>query len=325
MRHDGRRATAPDVALEAVRPPATPRSWRWWSPSRSASLRNRRSFGTPCSTSATSWCSRPSRWSCWTSSVRRQAQPDPRAAVGWTVAITLALAAGTELLQSLEPSHDADFRDFVRDAAGMTLALLLRPAGPSPHISTVRRLTAALIAVAVLAPFLAVAGIYVQRNRAFPVVIPIERVVRGNAACYPSVMPNWFPAPARLPVRRAPSPLVRVLFQPGKYPGFYFKEPYPDWRGFQRLVFRAAMDADQSITLMLRIDDARQDERARRPLHHRARHHAGRPSHRDPSRDDPLGSARSRDGSRRAFAASACSHTSISRPQHVCLSAFRLE
>jgi hypothetical protein len=253
---------------------------------------------------------------------RRQAEPNPRAVVGWTVAVALALAAGTELLQTLEPSHDADVRDFVRDATGMTLALLLRRTGPSPHISAARRVTAALIAMTVLAPLLAVAGIYLQRNRAVPVVIPM------HGSWWERRLQSFRDAEVVAGACEAGStgtePLVRLLFQPARYPGFYFKEPYPDWRAFQRLVFRAAADADRPITLVLRIDDARQDERqgdrfivtlAITPGAHRIEIPLDtvRPARPDPAMDLA-----------RIRGIGVYAHQ-IGRPQHVCLSAFRLE
>ncbi len=190
---------------------------------------------------------------------RRQAKPDPRAAVVWTVAATLALAAGTELLQALEPNHDAAFADFVRDAAGMTIALLLRAGAPS-YRSTVRRLTAALIVVALLAPFLAVVGIYAQRNRAFPTVIPL------NGSFWERRLLSFrdselAPGACATSGSSAADPQARLSVQPGRYPGFFLNEPYPDWRAFHRLVFQATIDPDQSITLTLRIHDAAHDDR----------------------------------------------------------------
>jgi hypothetical protein len=184
----------------------------------------------------------------------RQATPDSRA-VGWTVAATLALAAGTELVQSLEPHRDAAFLDLVRDTAGMTLALLLRGAGPPSPIRTLRRLIAALIALAVLTPFVAVAATYVQRNRAFPVVIPLNgsawerRLLTFHGS---ELVPGACGSPGA-------DPLARLSIQPGTYPGFHLDEPYPDWRAFHRLVFRAAASGDQFITLTLRIHDAQHD------------------------------------------------------------------
>lgn len=191
---------------------------------------------------------------------RRQAKPNNRAAICWTVAITLALAGGTELLQTLEPNHDAAFGDFVRDTAGMALVLLLRRQGPSSHISTARRLTVVLIAGAVLAPFVAVVGIYVQRNRAFPIVLPLNGPLweRRLLSVHESEL---VPGACEIPGSSGTDPLARLSLRPGRYPGFFLEEPYPDWRAFHRLVFRASMDVDQSITLTLRINDARHDGR----------------------------------------------------------------
>ena len=147
---------------------------------------------------------------------RRQGKPD-YLAVGWTVAATLALAAGTELVQSLEPHRDAAFLDLVRDAAGMALALLLRGAGPSSPTRTLRRLTSGLIALAVLAPLVATAAIYVQRNRAFPVVIPLNgsawerRLLTFHGS---QLVPGACGS-------QGSDPLARLSVQPGTYPGFH--------------------------------------------------------------------------------------------------------
>jgi hypothetical protein len=253
---------------------------------------------------------------------RRQAVPDPRAAVGWTVAATLALAAGTELLQALDPDHDAALGDFVRDAAGMTVALLLRVAAPA-RISTVRRLTVAAIVAAVLAPLFGVAGVYVQRNRAFPVVIPLtgsaweRRLLSFRGA-------ELVPGGCETFGSSDTDPRARLSIQPGTYPGFFVREPYPDWRGFHRLVFRAAANVDQSITLTLRIHDARHDNQyadrfnmalAIAPGDHRIEIPLETIRLAPEGRDMDLGNIRGIG----VFA------YQLSRPGQVCLSAFRLE
>jgi hypothetical protein len=184
---------------------------------------------------------------------------DPRAAVGWTLAAALALAAGTELVQSLVPNHDAAFRDFARDAAGMTMVLMLRREVPFPRSLVVRRLIVAAIAAAVLTPFAAVARIYLERNRAFPVVIPFSgsswerRLLSFNQS-------ELVPGGCEMFRTAGADPLVRLAVRPGRYPGFALEEAYPDWRAYRRLVFVAAMDPGRSMALTLRIHDARHDE-----------------------------------------------------------------
>jgi hypothetical protein len=248
-----------------------------------------------------------------------QANPDSRA-VGWTVAATLALAAGTELVQSLEPHRDAAFLDLVRDAAGMTLALLLRGSDPASRTRTLRRLIAALIALGVLTPFVATAAVYVQRNKALPVVIPLDgsawerRLLSFHRS---ELVPGGCAS-------RGGDPLARLSIQPGTYPGFHLDEPYPDWRGFQRLVFRAVTEADQSITLTVRVHDARHDDRytdrfniavAITPGDHRI--------------EIPLDAIRLAPHGRqmdlgRIRGIGVFAHQ-LSEPRRVCLSAFRLE
>jgi VanZ family protein len=253
----------------------------------------------------------------------RQTRPGPRSAMGWTVAATLALAAGTELLQAVQPNHDAAFGDFVRDMAGMSLVLLLRRAGPSAHINMARRLTFGLIAVAVLGPFFAVVGIYGQRNRAFPIVMPLNgsswerRLLSFHGS-------ELVPGKCEIPGSPAGDALARLSLRPGRYPGLFLDEPYPDWRAFDRLVFRAAMDADQSITLTLRINDARHNGRYADRFNIRLDITPG-----DHRIEIPLETIRSAPEGRKmdlghirgigVFA------FQLNRPTHVCLSAFRLE
>jgi VanZ family protein len=252
----------------------------------------------------------------------RQTRPDPRAAMGWTVAATLALAAGTELLQALQPNHDAAFGDFVRDMAGMSLVLLLRR-GPSARINMARRLTVVLIAVAVLGPFFAVVGMYGQRNRAFPIVMPLNgsswerRLLTFHGS-------ELVPGKCEVPGSPAGDALARLSLRPGRYPGLFFDEPYPDWRGFDRLVFRAAMDSDQPIPLTLRINDAQHNGRYADRFNIRLDITPG-----DHRIEIPLETIRSAPEGRKmdlghirgigVFA------FQLNRPSHVCLSAFRLE
>jgi VanZ family protein len=187
------------------------------------------------------------------------------------IVVTLVLAAASELLQLLEPTRDASAADFLRDAAGATAFLLLRVAvaapgvkvrsRPAPGVRVASGLLAVSLLLVVAVPFLLVVDTYVERDRSFPTLFRLDGsrrerpfVSTGDAELVPKSM-----APAGL----APTsgPLALLSLKAGVYPGLVLDEPYPDWRGFSRLVFTAYSDADTPLALTIRIHDAWHDQR----------------------------------------------------------------
>jgi hypothetical protein len=187
------------------------------------------------------------------------------------IVITLVLGAASELLQLLQPTRDASVGDFLRDAAGAAAFLLLRAAVAAPgararsHLDARARVASALLAVSLLlvvaAPFFLVVDTYVERDRAFPTLFRLDGsrwerlfVSTGGAELVPKAMPD-----AALASRKGPLALLKL--QPGIYPGLVLDEPYPDWRGFTRLVFTAFSDVDTPLTLTIRVHDVWHDQR----------------------------------------------------------------
>ncbi len=161
--------------------------------------------------------------------------------------------------------------DVVRDAAGAAAALLvaaaldrsLRPHLPPRRISSPRVLVAAGAALlaAAFAPLVLAGALYLRRDAAFP-------TIWDPGAGWPSRFSSVSTS-ARLELVRAPSgrgggtegSVARVTFLPSEYPGLVIDEPYPDWRGYGRLVFDAFSGEAGPTRVVLRIDDDRHDGR----------------------------------------------------------------
>jgi VanZ family protein len=187
------------------------------------------------------------------------------------IVITLLLGAASELLQLFQPTRDASVGDFLRDAAGATGFLLFRAAVVAPgagvrsQMGAAARMASGLLAVslllAVAVPFLLVVGIYLERDRAFPTLFRLDGsrwerpfVSTGDAQLKPK-------APLGAGLASGSGSLALLTFQPGLYPGLVLDEPYPDWRGFRRLVFTAFSDIDTPLTLTIRVHDVWHDQR----------------------------------------------------------------
>jgi hypothetical protein len=208
--------------------------------------------------------------------VRGVLAPDPvgtgkRWTSAWALLITLAVGAASEVLQLLQPGRDASVGDLLRDAAGAAAFLLLRAAvvapgaGVSGQTAVRRRGAAGLLAVSLLVaaavPFVRVVDAYVERDRAFPTLFGLDGsrwerqfVWTGDAELVPDAMPRGRPAAEG-------APLARLSLRPGRYPGLVLDEPYPDWRGYQRLVFWTYSETDAPLTLTIRVHDAGHDGR----------------------------------------------------------------
>ncbi len=188
-----------------------------------------------------------------------------RAGAVWALGLTVILGATSEILQLYQPGRDASVGDFLRDAVGATAFLLLRASvaagGAGRGAWTAgRRVAAAALAIALLAaaagPFAGVVGDYVQRNRAFPTIAALDGarwerrfVLLDDAELAPKALPGDS-------VGAGIGSLARLDLKPGRVPGLVLEEPYPDWRGYQRLVFWTYSDTNTPLHLILRIHDA---------------------------------------------------------------------
>ena len=185
--------------------------------------------------------------------------------------VTLILAAGSEVVQSLQPHRDVSVADFLRDAAGAGAFLLLdvawrsrRSPGTAP-LTTRARVGAALAAVGLLAAaageLIYTVSLYAARDRAFPTLYSLD----GSWRERPFIVTGGNVLSAdQAPERTAAmdvGPLARLDLKPGLYSGLTFDEPYPDWSGHQRLTFTVVSDLDRPLVLVIRVHDATHDQR----------------------------------------------------------------
>jgi VanZ family protein len=198
-------------------------------------------------------------------SSRRPRWPAVRAA--WLAfGITLAVGAGTELLQFFQPDRDPSVVDFSRDFAGAS-AFLLAAACPLGKVvgagwmSGRRRwlaLATALVLVVLGGADLGLtAAAYVERDRAFPTLFALDGSwweARFVEAGDTRIVAGARPAQASASVGES---LARVDLHAGLYPGIRFEEPHPDWSGYRRLEFTVVSDLDVPISLSVRVDDDR--------------------------------------------------------------------
>ncbi len=197
------------------------------------------------------------------------------------LAVTMALGAIAEGLQALGKG-DASLADFLRDAAGSTAFLMVALAfdahpirgttsedtypaqGEAPPASNTRfrRVVLLVAAVALLAVALSrvttVAIAYLQRNAAFPVLCDFEGAWEGKFVHVRDAELEIGFAPAGWG-REASDNVARITFEPAVYPALLINEPFPDWRGYDRLVVEVYSELDSTVSLVLRIDDVLHD------------------------------------------------------------------
>ena len=205
---------------------------------------------------------------------------------------TLALAAAGEVFQLFQASREVSLADFLRGGAGAGAFLLLaaaadrgREAGSTPRRTTAGRLLAVLTAMVLLAATVGelafTSAIYFARRRAFPTLFALDgswwerrliatgrnNLTPGRAPAAIDSAPDAADATpgasgaAAGTVGAAAAQLTRLDLRPGLYPGLTFDEPYPDWRGYQRLVFTVVSDLSAPLELTIRVHDARHDQR----------------------------------------------------------------
>lgn len=182
--------------------------------------------------------------------------------------VTMTLGAIAEGLQALGKG-DASVGDFLRDTAGAAAFLLAaltfdpRAALGSPAGDTrFRRVLALLIAAALLGmalfPVTTIALAYLQRNAAFPAICEFEGRWEDTFVHMRDAQLEIGPAPAGWG-RDPGDKVARVTFLPAVYPALLINEPYPDWRGYDRLACEVYSELDSTVSLALRIDDVLHD------------------------------------------------------------------
>jgi hypothetical protein len=120
-----------------------------------------------------------------------------------------------------------------------------------------RVLSGALVAASCL-PFVVVLDIYLQRDLSFPVLLRFDGSLwearltsRGRAILEPQ----------QTTVNSGDDRFTLMSMRPGRYSGLVFEEPYPDWRGFDALVWTVISDAEAPLEITIRVHDRRHNQR----------------------------------------------------------------
>jgi hypothetical protein len=183
--------------------------------------------------------------------------------------ITVVLAGASELLQLLQPGRQASMADFLRDVVGAVAFLLLhcamagRARGEDGGAWR-PRVRAAGIAIAlilaVLVPVASVVGVYVARTLAFPTLYRLDGAWRERPFVH-ARQAHQVTRPGA--AGRGPGAQASTCFdlQPAKYAGVTLDEPYPDWSGFERLVFTISNPSSAPLEITIRVHDHWHDQR----------------------------------------------------------------
>jgi hypothetical protein len=186
-----------------------------------------------------------------------------RAAIyAWAWLGAAGIGVITEFMQ-IGTARDADLVDILRNAAGAAAFLafyfILDPAAPEAEKKRRTRLSIPVAAAAVIilaasaGELLRVAMAYRERDAgcprlftfgsSFPEVFLRERDARLEVVDPPA---GW---PA------GTSKVARVTFLPSRYPDVAFKEPCPDWRGYETFRLNVYSGADSTFDLHFSIWD----------------------------------------------------------------------
>ena len=185
---------------------------------------------------------------------------------GYPIAFVIAtgLAGATEAIQMAGP-RDADPGDLMRNLLGAAAAVVIcyafdrkRPAH-GRHLRPVLVLVAAALVAYAFLPLGRLIPALLGRNAAFPALCEFggaweKTFVLGRDADLEIVPP---PAGWARPLQgNEREQLVGLLtYRSADYPALHLKEPYPDWTGYDRLVFDVYSDLPEPVELILRIDD----------------------------------------------------------------------
>ncbi len=179
------------------------------------------------------------------------------------LAAAALLGAFSETAQ-IFTARDADICDLARDIVGAVSFLGIRMPfdGRMSPILKKRgnRFKYLILAASVflfiisLYPLVLVAAAYPQRDREFPQICGFE-------AAWEKVF--WIRQNTKLTVTSPPkgwmetnqSRVGKLTFNAVTYPGFHIQEPFPDWRGYDFLVFEIYSEIDTAIGLYFRLHD----------------------------------------------------------------------
>jgi len=188
---------------------------------------------------------RRSRWPLW-----RQ--------YGAAFFVAVALGGLTELAQ-IPVGRDASWMDLRSDAIGaaafLGLSTVLDPRVRGWSRAGIVAVSLALFAVHSV-PLVEVAGAYLRRNAAFPVLQDFTQRLDDSFMSHRFTDLGLRPLPA--PWARRPGEMALwIKFQAGPWPGVEFFEPRPDWSAYRYLLLDVTNPTEVVLPLRLRVNDTR--------------------------------------------------------------------
>jgi hypothetical protein len=175
---------------------------------------------------------------------------------------TLCLMAGIgiELIQAMI-HRDADIWDVVRDGAGIVAFLGFYSLGERSSAGTqafkLRLLIAGaslLILVAAMIPAARISYAYIERERAFPLLLDFTSSCYHHFLSTHHAQVTVVTAPREW-VQAAGQSVARVTLHPGRYPGIEVADLHPDWTGFAVLSMKLYSPQNMPFPLVIRIHD----------------------------------------------------------------------
>jgi hypothetical protein len=183
-----------------------------------------------------------------------------------SIAVGLLLGALIELLQMVT-GRDASFDDLLRDALGALAATgFFTLIDPRVRVLPSRRpiqLIGLLVGVAstvvIIAPLAITGTAYLQRHRSFPTLVdfgsPLSTYFLG---VYSAVTVEREALPNAITGGRQDTVGLHARLAGNKGWGLALWEPYPDWRGYDRLALDLANPTGVPLLLNVHVRDRRQ-------------------------------------------------------------------
>jgi len=156
-------------------------------------------------------------------------------------------------------NREASVVDLYRDVMGIFAGLCLVASSEAKKMcKPVYRFLSLAAAIALLllalAPLMQLSVHYIQRNRAFPVVVDLGANWSGSFVDYSHV--------ELLPGEDLNKKDKRhqVLFGPGRFSGISVREPVADWSTYRYLKFSVASYEEADLVLVLRVHDKQHNQ-----------------------------------------------------------------
>lgn len=193
----------------------------------------------------------------------------------WHYLVALAVATATgvasEFIQ-IFGSRDADIGDLTRDLVGavvflgLTATFDLKIKTPlkqniSRHIPAFR-IFLLLLFISTFVPVFLWFGAYWHRDRIFPTLFNFDSSRQKAFIQTHHARLSFVPPPPEWP-EISNGKIARITYTPATWPDLEMNEPYPDWSGYDSLVFSILSTVDTTARMSIRIED----------IHHN--HHLG--------------------------------------------------